>query len=79
MALNKDTLGQALYDAEQQFNDKAPADLGDLATARLNFWKVMANEIIEHFKTAGDLHVPGLGLTAGSTPVSGNSVTGKIQ
>jgi hypothetical protein len=50
MALNKDTLGQALYDAEKVFNDKNPATLGNLETARLNFWKYMADEIIKHFK-----------------------------
>ena len=79
MALDNDILGTNLYNKEKQFNDKSPDELGDIETARLNFWKEMAFEIIDHFKTAGELHVPGAGLAAGSTAVTGNSVTGKIQ
>lgn len=78
MALDKDILGTNIYNAEKVYNDKNPATIGDLETARLNFWKVMADEIIKHFITYGELHVPGLGLNAGTTAVTGNSVTGKI-
>lgn len=78
MALDKDILGTNLYNAEKFYNDKTPAALGDLETARLNFWKVMADEIIKHFTTSGELRVPGLGLNAGATAVTGNSTTGKI-
>lgn len=79
MALNKDVLGQGLFDAEQQFNDKAPDELGDINTARLSFWKVMADTIIEHFKANGELVVPGTGLVAPNGAVTGQSITGRIQ
>ncbi|RYZ21646.1 MAG: hypothetical protein EOO10_22265 [Chitinophagaceae bacterium] len=59
MPLNKDTLGTALYNAEKEFNDKAPADLGDIEAARLSFWKTMADEIIKHFKTQGVVNTTG--------------------
>jgi hypothetical protein len=77
--LDKDILGTALYNAEKQFNDKDPAALGDIEDARKAFWKVMADEIIKHFKTNGVLKVPGLGLSAPNGPVGGTSVTGKIE
>lgn len=57
MALNKDVLGTALYNAETQFNDKNPQQLGDAEAARLAFWKIAADEIIKHFKTAGVVNV----------------------
>ena len=79
MALNKDVLGVALYNREQAYNNKTPAELGDLETARQNFWKGMADEIINHFKNNGVLTVPGLGLTAGATAVTGTSISGTIS
>lgn len=57
--LDKDVLGANLYNAEQQFNDKAPADLGDLTTARQQFWTGVAEQIINHFKNAGMVHTTG--------------------
>ena len=57
MALNKDILGQAFYDAFDAFNNKLPNDIGDIEATRLAFCKVMANEIINHFKTAGVVEV----------------------
>lgn len=57
MALSKDVLGQALYDSEKQFNDKDSTAVGDIEAARLAFWKVQADEIIKHFKTAGVISV----------------------
>ncbi len=76
MALNKDTLGTALYNRANYYNE---VNIADLEAARLAFWKGVADEIINHFKTYGDLQVPGLGLTASIYPVVGNSTTGKIQ
>ena len=78
MALNKDTLGQDLYARAAVQNDVYIAP-EDLETQRLAFWKSIAEGIIEHFKTNGVLQVPGLGLNAGATAVTGNSTTGKIQ
>lgn len=83
MSLSKDQLGQALYDVRMAFNGKTVDQLiqehGTLDVARLAMAKAEANAIINHFKTAGELLVPGLGLVVGTTPVTGNSVTGKIQ
>lgn len=79
MALDKEILGQNLFDAEQQFNDKTPDELGDINEARLNFWKVMAQTIIDHFKSNGELIVPGVGLAAPNGAVTGQSTTGRIQ
>lgn len=78
MALDKDILGAALYSREQTYNDQAPDVLGDLAAARLDFWKAMADEIINHFKTYGQLATTGKGLTAGSNAVIGTSATNII-
>lgn len=78
MALDKDILGQALYDRAAASNDVYIAP-EDMEAARLAFWKGMADEIINHFKTNGVLRVPGTGLNAGTTPVSGLSITGTIQ
>jgi hypothetical protein len=78
--LDKDILGTALYNAEKQFNDKDPAALGDIEEARKAFWKVMADEIIKHFKVNGILKVPGTGLVSfPNGVVSGQSITGKIE
>lgn len=79
MALNSIQLGQDLFDAEQQFNDKTPDELGDLNTARLSFWKTMADVIVNHFKANGELIVPGVGLAAPNGAVTGQSTTGRIQ
>jgi hypothetical protein len=72
MALNKDILGANLYAALTDFNDKDPATLGDLETARLAFCKAMADEVIKHITTAGV--VPALGLVAPGG--AGGPVTG---
>ena len=76
MALNKDVLGFDLYTRANAYNE---VDITNIEVARLEFWKNVADGIIEHFKTSGELLVPGTGLAAGSTPVTGNSITGKIQ
>ena len=83
MSLNANTLGQALHDARQPFNDKSMADLiatyGTLDEVRLALAKADAGAIIDHFKANGVLHVPGTGLLAGSVAVTGNSITGTID
>jgi hypothetical protein len=79
MALNKDILGESLNNQAKQFNEKTADQLGDLDAARLNFWKAIAGEIIQHIKTSAILTVPGTGLVSPSGPVSGISVTGTIE
>lgn len=71
MPLNKDILGQALYDALNTFNNKNPDEFGNMETQRLAFCKVIANEVIEHFKANGVITLNPLGLTAGIEPVVG--------
>jgi len=78
MALDKDVLGTDLYNRANAYNEVYIAP-GDLETARLAYWKNIAEGIIEHFKNNGVLHVPGTGLVAGSTAVTGTSNTGTIS
>lgn len=75
MALDKNILGDDLYNRVQAFNE---VDILDLDLARRNYWKTVAEGIINHFKNNGVLNVPGLGLVAGATAVTGLSVTGTI-
>lgn len=79
MALNKDILGQALYDDLASFNNKNIDETGDMEAARLSFCKKMAETIIDHFINNVKLSVPGIGLTAGATAVTGTSITGTIS
>ena len=79
MALNKDVLGTALYNQANQWNEKTADELGDLENTRLEFWKAMADVIIQHIKTSAILKVPGTGLGSPSGPVSGVSITGNIE
>ena len=51
MALDKDILGQAMYNAFNDFNNKDINTLGNIEDVRLSFCKTMANVIITHFKT----------------------------
>jgi hypothetical protein len=78
MALNKDVLGTALYNQAKQWNEKTADQLGDLENSRLEFWKAIADAIIQHVKTA-TLKVPGTGLGSPSGPVTGVSITGNIE
>lgn len=80
MPLNKDILGTDIYNALSQFNDKSPAVLGDLETARLAFCKVLADEIIKHFISNIKLTIPATGFVSASpgSPVTGSSITGTI-
>jgi hypothetical protein len=77
MALNKDILGTALYTRAGNFNNK---DIENIEQARQDFWKAIAEEIVNHIKTNATLNVPGTGLTtaAGGGPVTGVSITGTI-
>ena len=83
MSLDKDILGQALYvNRNTFFNNKTLAQLeatyGTIENARLEACKKEAEVIINHFKNNAVLHVPGLGLTAGATAVTGQSNTGTL-
>jgi|RhiMetdeSRZDD1v2_1073273.scaffolds.fasta_scaffold04435_24 hypothetical protein len=77
MALNKDVLGTALYSKAQSFNDR---DIDNIDQARRDFWKAVAEEIVNHIKSSASLNVPGTGLVApsGGGPVTGISTTGTI-
>ena len=76
MALNKDALGAALYNRVQIFNDQEES----IDQARRDFWKAVADEIINHIKINATLTIPGTGLVApsGGGPVTGVSTTGTI-
>ena len=75
MALDKDILGLDLKNRAQAYNE---VDIVDLDAARLAFWTTIADGIISHFKNNAVLHVPGTGMAAGATPVTGTSNTGTI-
>ena len=77
MALNKDLLGTALYNRAQSFNDQ---DINNIDQARRDFWKAIAEEIVNHIKSNATLTVPGTGLAAppNGGPVTGISTTGTI-
>lgn len=84
MALNKDVLGLALYNARQPFMDKnideVIATYGSIEAYRLAIAKADADEIIKHFKANIQITIPGAGLVApsGGGPVTGASTTGTI-
>jgi hypothetical protein len=78
MALNADTLGQALHDARQSFNDQTMDQLtaaySNLDGVRLAMAKADAAAIINHFKSNG-IVLPGTFANSGGT-VAG---TGTIE
>lgn len=76
MALNKDILGQSLYDRMVGFNNKTPEQTGDIEAARLAFCKALADEVINHFKTAGVVSVNV--VTAGTATNHTGTGTGSI-
>ena len=82
MALDKDILGQSIYDVRAIYSNKTSSQLittyGSLEAAKLHAAKAEANIIINHFKTAAILTIPGAGLLAGATAVTGSSITGNI-
>lgn len=69
MALNKDVLGVALKSAADAFNEQniVPTDAAALAEYRLNFWKAVAEAVINHFKTAGVVTTFGNSVTQTGT------------
>lgn len=69
MALNKDILGEALYNKSKLWNDKNPDEIGDIEDARKAFWTAIAEEVINHFKM--NAVIPGAGLVAPNGAVSG--------
>lgn len=76
MALNKDVLGGLLATAAAEFNDK-PISAEELTTARANFWKAVAEQIIDHIKTAGVVNVTV--STTGTASAQAGSGTGTIS
>lgn len=79
MALNKDILGQALYDATTSYNNTVftPAEL---EAKRLAQWKAIAETIIDHFKNSAQINATvGVGLTASTFPVEGLSAVNIIE
>jgi hypothetical protein len=86
MALNKDTLGQALYDFRTTFNNKTieqlEAEFGNLESARLAAAKGEAEIIINHIKNNAEGEYQLGSLIAGAnavTKVSGVTVAVKIK
>lgn len=73
MALNADTLGQAMYDAVASFNNKDSTATGNLEDARLSFCKALAGAIIDHIKNNAEVQSAGLIAPGGS----GGPVTGE--
>lgn len=81
MALDHNILGQALYNTTLKYNEKTMQQLGgNIENVRLNFWKDVAKEVIDHIKINGEGKYQG-GLMAGSTAVSapGNGTVIKLQ
>ena len=84
MALDKEILGQALYDFRTAFNNKNIDDLiaehGSMEAARLAFAKGEANVIIEHIKANAEGQYQNGTLVAGPSAVTkvGVSVAVKI-
>lgn len=73
MALNANTLGQAITDIENEYNE---VDIADLPATRLEINKRIAGAIIEHFKNNGVIIPNTMAAPAGGGPVIGS---GKIQ
>jgi hypothetical protein len=75
MALNKDALGQQLYDAANSFNnqDIAPEQLEQ---SRKDFWKAVAETIINHITSSAQVTVNV--TTVGSSTTQTGQGTGTI-
>lgn len=74
MALNKDVLGAALQAMAEDYNNIAPEDL---ESAKTNYWKGVAEQIIEHIKTAGEVNV--VVNTTGTASVQTGTGTGSMS
>jgi hypothetical protein len=83
MAMDKDILGQALYDARSVFNDKTMDELvityGSLEGVRLAIAKIDAEVIINHIKDHAEGKYQAGTLTAGATVVTGVGVNAAIK
>jgi hypothetical protein len=83
MALDKDILGQALYDARAAFNEKTMDQLlaihGDIETARLAACKIDADVIINHIKQYAEGKYQAGTLIAGANAVTAVGVTIPIK
>lgn len=77
MALNKDVLGQALYDRLLFFTNKDIGDIGDIEAARLAFCKDLADVVIQHIRTAAQVSVTV--TTTGTATNHTGSGTGTIN
>lgn len=81
MALDKDILGQLLYNARQSFNDQTLdeliAEYGDLNGVRLAMAKADASAIIQHFITSGEIAVTV--TTTGTATAQAGTGTGTIK
>ena len=73
MALDKDVLGQTLYDALTAFNNKDITATGSIEDARLAFAKATAGAIIDHFTTNAIIPSAGLVAPSGGGPVTGTA------
>lgn len=86
MALNKDILGQALYDFRSAFNgktiDELETEFGSLEAARLAIAKGEAEIFINHIKDNAEGEYQTGSLVAGPNPVtkvSGVTIAVKIK
>lgn len=70
--LNGNDLGTEIYNAVSAYNNEH-IEPENLEVQRLAYWKVIGNAIVDHFKANGVVIVLGTGLTAGTTPVTGNA------
>jgi hypothetical protein len=84
VALDKDILGQAIYDIRNAFNNKTIDDIlldyPTIEDARLDIAKKEAKAIIDHFIANIKITIPATGLisAASGSPVTGSAVTGTI-
>lgn len=67
MPLSKDVLGLDLYDRFDDFNNKTIDELGDIEAKRLEFFKELAEALINHFTTFGVVTVVTTGTPTNHT------------
>jgi len=76
MPLNKDILGNSLYEAAKSFNDQDVSP-DQLELQRKNFWTTVAEQIINHITGNGEVNVT-VSTTGTSTAQTGTG-TGTIS
>ena len=83
MALDKDILGQALYDYRTAFNNKTvdqlSATYGNIEAARLACAKGEAEIFINHFKNNAEGEYQAATLTAGNIAVTRVGISANIK